>query len=196
MKKVKCLVIVWALMLIACGGKNTSQSNWDDTTGTYTIPSLELSYTVPTDVENWAIADIDGSIPEIKFCGVDNSTDICITIIQPDSTLKSVAELDSVKVNNILRKIICQAPAGEILRFTPTVKLGQYIGSGSWNFRVDISIASNWNTVDVSYAGHIFDCTNKKVAGIVSIIPTEMLDSIGLQTIDRYFDGVSRIANN
>ncbi|MCH5334916.1 MAG: hypothetical protein J1D86_03815 [Alistipes sp.] len=188
--------LVGLMFLISCGARKTNQSFWDDTTGTYIMPSLELSYTVPTDVGNWAIAEMDGSVPEIKFCGVDTSTDICIVIVEPDSGLRSVSELDSVKVKDILREIICQSPTGHILQFCPKMERGLYAGSGSWDFRTDISIVSLRDTVDVSYTGHIFDCPNRKVAGIVSIVPTEILDSVGLQTMYRYFDGVSRIANN
>ena len=193
MKNMKYWSLVILMFLISCGSKKTNQSFWDDTTGTYTIPSLAISYTVPTDVEYWAIADMDGLTPEIKFCGVDNSSDVCIVIVEPDSTLKSIAELDSVKINDILREIICQSPTGEILQFTSTIQPGQYIGTDSWDFRVDISIADNCNAVDVSYIGHIFDCPNRKVAGIVSIVPTIALDSTGLQTMDKYLNGVVAI---
>ena len=92
--------------------KNAQHSYWDSITGMYTIPSLGISYTVPSDIENWAIADINGSVPKIKFCGMDHSTGICIVIVEPDNRLKSVTELDSVKVRDILCEIICQTPTG------------------------------------------------------------------------------------
>ena len=195
MKKLKYWSVVGLMFLISCSELKTNQSFWDDTTGTYTIPSLELSYTVPTDVEYWAVADLDDTTPKIKFCGVDTSTDICIVIVEPNSELRRVSELDSVKVKDILREIICQSPTGHILRFSPKIERGLYAGSGSWDFRADISLVSMRDTVEVSYIGHIFDWLNKKVVGIVTIVQTEVIDSIGLQTIDSFFDGVSRIVN-
>lgn len=196
MRNVKYWSFVGWLFLISCGERTTNQSFWNSTTGTYTIPSLEICYTVPTDVANWAVADMNDSALEIKFCGVDNSTAICLVIVEPNSGPKSVSELDSVEIKDILREIICQSPTGHVVGFNPSLEKRQCAGSESWNFRADISIVNFGDTVEVSYVGHIFDCPNRKIAGIVSIVPTEVLDSIGLQTMDKYFDGVNRIANN
>lgn len=196
MRNTSWLGVLGLLFLVSCGGEKAQRSFWDGTAGMYTIPSLGISYTVPSDIENWAIADIDGSVPKIKFCGMDHSTGICIVIVEPDSRLKSVAELDSVKVGDILREIICQTPAGHILRLDPNLERSRYADSESWHFRTDITIANNSDTVEISYLGHIFDCPNRKVAGIVSIVPTEVLDSVGVQTTDKYFDGVNLIMNN
>lgn len=196
MRNTSWWVIVGLLFSVSCGGKKSQQPFWNSTTGMYIIPSLGISYIVPSDVENWAIADIDGSVPEIKFCGVDYSTDICIVIVEPDSRLKNVTELDSAKVRNILREIICQTPTGHILRFEPNLERSRYADSESWHFRADISIANHSDTVEISYLGYIFDCPNRKVAGIVSIVPDGVLDSVGVQIMDKYFDGMGFIMNN
>lgn len=196
MRNISWWGIVGLLFLVSCVGGKAQQSFWDNKTGMYIIPWLGISYTVPSDIENWAIADIDSSVPKIKFCGMDHSTGICIVIVEPDSRLKSVTELDSVKVRNILREIICQTPTGHILQLDPNLERSRYADSESWCFRTDISIANNSDTVKISYLGHIFDCPNRKVAGIVSIVPTEVLDSVGVQTTDKYFDGMNLIMNN
>ena len=188
--------IVGLCFLISCGGKNAQQSFWDNITGTYTIPSLGIRYTVPSDIENWAIADIDGAVPKIKFCGMDPSTDMCIAIVEPDNSLKSVTELDSVKVTDIFREIICQTPTGHILRLNSNLERSRYADSENWRLRADISVVNNSDTVEISYLGYIFDCSNRKIAGIVSIVPTEVLDSVGMQTMDKYFDGIHFIMNN
>lgn len=196
MRNTSWLGVLGLLFLASCGGEKAQRSFWDGTAGMYTIPSLGISYTVPSDIENWAIADIDGSVPKIKFCGMDCSTDICIVIVEPDGRLKSVTELDSVKVGDILREIVCQTPAGYILRFDPNLKRSRYADSESWHFRADVSVANQSDTVEISYLGHIFDCPNRKVAGILSIVQTDALDSVGVHTVDKYFDGMNFVMND
>lgn len=190
MTNAKYLVLVGLLSGMSCSRKTINPSYWDKNTGTYTIPSLEIGYTVPSAVEHWAIAHIDGSIPEIKFCGVDNSTGVCIVIVEPDKAIRSVAELDSVKVRNILREIICQSPNGRILRFNPTIRKCRYAESDSWTFNADISITNDADTAFISYSGYLFDCRNKKIAGIVSVAPVDT------NVLDHYFSGLYHLGNN
>ena len=195
MINVKHLSLI-VLSLISCGRQTSNTSFWNSTTGTYTIPSLEICYTVPSDVENWAIANIDSSIPEIKFCGVDNSTGVCIVIVEPDNTINSVAELDSVKIRNILHEIICQSPSGRILRFNPVIQRHRYAGSDSWRFNADIAIVNDVDTAFVSYSGYLFDCLNQKVAGIVSVSSTDIFESSDTNVLDKYFLGLHHLENN
>lgn len=191
MRNVKYCVLILALFLGSCGGQDPGSSSWNSMTGTYTIPSLGISYTVPSAVENWAIADTDGSVPAIKFCGVDHSTGICVVIVEPDRRLKSVTDLDEDKALGILREISCQSPAGRILRFEPSVEKRRYADSEHWRLRADITIATDSDTVGISYVGNIFDCPNRRVAGIVSIVPSGVYDSVLVQTVEKYFEGVS-----
>lgn len=195
MRTIKYAGLVVVLSLLACGRK-TASSSWDSITGTYTIPELEISYTIPSAVENWAIANIDGLVPEIKFCGVDNSTDVCIVIVEPESAIKCVEELDSTKVRTILHEIIGQSPSGRILQFNPILQRGRYADSDSWGFKADISIANDADTAFVSYSGYLFDCRNQKVAGIVSVAPTEVFASAEADVLESYFAGLNHLERN
>lgn len=167
----------------------SDQSVWDSTAGTYTIPSLQITYAIPTEVGDWAVADFDRSVPELKFCGVDNNSVICILIVEPNK-VERVRELNTKKVWALLYEMICQSSVGPVLRFNPDIEKERYLDADSWKFRTDVLIASDCDTVGVTYAGYFFESPNRKTVGILSIVPTSVLDSTGTQILDKYFEGV------
>ena len=183
------ILVVVGFFILASGCKSTEQAVWDNMAGTYTIPSLKIVYVVPTEVENWAVADLGHAIPEIKFCGVDNSAVICVLILEP-GLVKSVKEMNAAKVWKLLYEMICQSSTGCVLQFNPDIGQEKYRNLDSWKFRTDVLIANGCDTVGVTYAGYFFDSPNGKMAGIVSIAPTSHLDAVGIQILDKYFDGV------
>lgn len=178
--------IIVLLLLVSCKKRNF----WDETTGTYTIPSLNLSYVVPTNVEYWAIADIDGSIPELQFCGVDATTCVNIVIVKPNIKANSITKLDKPHVEELLYDIICQNPDCKIFGFNPQIEPALYLGTQSWKFMSDVSIEDDKDSVAISYAGYFFN-SNNRVVGIMSIIPTSIRDSLGRNIIDNYFMGLN-----
>lgn len=190
MRNFEYLICLLGLLLIFACSTKTEQPSWTEETGVYSIPSIGVDYKVPTDVENWSIARNNENIPEIKFCGIDGLTGVCIAIVTPiDLTKNSVAELDSVEICNVLYKVVGQSYSYDMYEFKPIIQRTIFHDCVTWRFGIDITVTSNTDSIDVSYSGYFFD-NNNTIGIVLIVVPTGVLNEIGSETVEKYLSGL------
>lgn len=183
------ILIVFIAVLSSCASKQDDKTAWDETANCLEIKDAGLNYTPPTDIKHWIIADNENLIPQIKFCGVDTVTRICITIVNPPIGIKEIAEMDSDAVSKSVREITCQYPAESIIKYDTKIEKSLYRGAESWKFISDISVREQFDTIRISNRGYFFDNGNK-IYGIVATIPGLVADKMSDADIEIYLSGV------
>ncbi len=183
------IIICLMTALSSCSSKHDDKTAWDETSRCLKIEGTGLCYTPPTDISNWIIADDENLIFQIKFCGVDTVSRICMTVINPETDCDNVAGMDSAAVYKQIREITCQYPSESIIKFDPEIERCVYNGADSWKFTSDISIKEGFDTVSIANHGYFFDCGNE-ILGIVATIPGIVADKMSDDDIEKYLSGL------
>lgn len=180
------LSLCMAVFSISCN-KADKAGHWDEATSTFQLPAAGLSYHLPTPVEHWAIANPDNMPENIKFCGVDSQSGVCVMIIKLDERrygAKAIGELSMQKLQKFVSEISKQ-PDAEAVEMAPLlIEDAEFLGKRAYSFRCDISLKNAEKEIDnmrVTYIGYVFGTDDGPYALVVTSA-AETLRHIGIYT--------------
>lgn len=163
-------------------------AHWNDDTGEYTIPELNMTYKVPFGIDRWSIADPQNLPPKIKFVGVDNQVGIITMIVQPKDLSINVKPIAYDDVNSMISDII-KPNSTEIVYDLHSII---YREGDRWIFRSTYSLTEPSDTVNMSAEGYFFE-THGNIVGFIIMAPQSILHTIDSDSIRLYFDGLNII---
>lgn len=189
-------------MLYACGTNSKSHPDpWDEASQTYTIFDEELKYTIPTNVDNWIIANPKNYPENMSFFGVDSEHNTCVSIVKPSAPKSGVLMgYTPLEITEILNDITKQTGGGEIIASNQDFKPSIYMGANAWNFNANISmtvpssenIDAPQDTIGIVFSGYIFEGKNNPCA-IVITTQGEIVDSLGNNFLTTYLEALHYI---
>lgn len=197
--KYNLLLLLMVPMLYACGTNSKSYPDpWNEASQTYTIFDEELKYTIPTNVDNWIIADPKNYPDNMSFFGIDSENSTCVSIIKPPAPQSGVLMgYTPLEITEILNDITKQTGGGEIISSNQDFKPSIYMKSDAWKFNVNISmvvplrenIESPQDTMSIVFSGYIFEGKNNPCV-IVITTPCEIIDSLGSDILTPYLEAL------
>lgn len=173
-------VIVLFLCLVSC--KSTSrQGIWDQKSATFLVPDAGIEYHLPSPTENWAIAPGEDLPANIKFCGVETDTRVCVMLIALDGKeygTGTIQNLTQESIDGFLDNVMRQ-PDMENIRVDSTSVTYNRIGTESYHFHRDTSFSDSVNNIKdlkITYSGCIFNA-NDGIYALLLTMPTETSNS-------------------
>lgn len=197
--RVDTLLIVSFLMTVvtACTDHSNSGSGvWNNDISTFLMDDDKLSYTLPTDLSFWAIADSENLPPNMLFFGVDSSEGIGVGIFRPELKMiqrKTAKEYTDYEIDVILRELSNSNQDEKVVYKKIDKNRSKLNGKDSWSYTVEHKLldktVSN-DTVHVFYSGYVFDGL-KNTYGFVMISNINPSDSNGQIQQSVYLSGLT-----
>lgn len=169
---------------------DSTRGVWDQQTATFSIEEDKITYSLPSEISSWAIANQESIPSNMYFFGIDKAEGICIGIFSPDinnKLLKKVADYTDVDIDVIARQLT-NTDNEQRIHYENIVRKKENFGDMEvWCYVVGCGLydKSTSDTINVFYSGYIFDGLNKPY-GIVMISDQNPTDSIGKTLFRKY----------
>lgn len=188
-KRFLCVSLLLGI-LYSCADRSTSRSGeWNEQNSIFTIAD-NLSYSLPTDISLWAIADKDVLPSNMLFFGIDKSEDICVGIFRPAAEgfqTKRVVDYSEDDVDSAVRQL-SNPDQNQTVIYENIDKRNTYIdGAYAWHYILEHKIVNKLgpDTIPIFYSGYIFD-GHESPFGLVIISNLNPKDSIGQIQFAKY----------
>lgn len=176
-----------SVVMASCHHAEKKESNWNNETGDFSIPELNLSYEVPTDVKQWAIANPDSLPEEIKFFGIDRLSGVMVAVSQPKVNVTSIEDLDSISVIKLAVDMVGQYPGDHLAYIHNSAHQDEFQGKKAMKFTSYLGVKNGNDTVRILNEGYFFS-VNDKIAGI--LVTSQQNDSTESVSLSPYLEAL------